>query len=397
MTIPNGALYAANTLATILLVTLLALPGCGSDEGPAVQTELTSTVELGEGSVAEIVPGVVRERDVDPPVLWASAPRLQVTISTGSSDPDPITLQLQNLPPEVATTVESAETIPSNDVPGCPDETSQTLDCEAGNEPACDAPAVSDVSGSASTVKELTADLPACVRVTYGLTLPTPQQRPLRVAVVGATSTLERLRTILGDIEQRDSAGEAVDWIVLTGDHAEQRNPESLDQLESALAGRAVPLMVLRGETERLRNAQVSFRPRFGPISMQFSVGEAAITSFDSATRVLNGLSVEALNDRLDAAASGPRVALTHTPLFDPENLRDGGFRSELEAARILAILEQTGTSTLLAGHVPTRGRLQRGSVDIVTASASASPGYTLVSVSTTTGAAEIDIERVDL
>jgi hypothetical protein len=218
------------------------------------------------------------------------------------------------------------------------------------------------------------------------------------VAVVGATSTLDRLERILTDIEGRNTASGDIDWVVLTGDHAEQRNPESLDQLESTLTGRSVPLMVLRGETERLRNAQVSFRPRFGPISMQFSVGEAGITSFDSAARVLNGLSVEALNDRLEGAASGPRIALTHTPLFDPDNLRDGGFRSELEAARILAVLEQTGTSTLLAGHVPTRGRLQRGSVDIVAASAAASPGYTLVSVSTTSGSdTPIVIERVNL
>jgi hypothetical protein len=395
---PNGALYARDTLAAVLLVAFAALPGCGSNEGPAVQAELTSTVEFGEGIVAEIEPGVVRERDVDPPILWASAPRLELTISTGSTEPDPITLVLQNLPPDVGATVQGAATIPSSDVPGCPDESAQTIDCESSTEPACDAPDISEVSGSASTVKELTADLPACLRVTYELSLPTPPQRPLRVAVVGATSTLDRLERILTDIEGRNTASGDIDWVVLTGDHAEQRNPESLDQLESTLTGRSVPLMVLRGETERLRNAQVSFRPRFGPISMQFSVGEAGITSFDSAARVLNGLSVEALNDRLEGAASGPRIALTHTPLFDPDNLRDGGFRSELEAARILAVLEQTGTSTLLAGHVPTRGRLQRGSVDIVAASAAASPGYTLVSVSTTSGSdTPIVIERVNL
>lgn len=386
----------AATLTAVVAVSLMA--SCGADEGPAVQAELTSTVELGGGVVAEISPGVVRDRDVDPPRLWASAPHFEITISTGPTDPEPAVLRLQNIAPDATATVSRAETVASGDVSGCPDETSRPIDCDNESDPACSEPTLTDVSGDASTSRDLSADLPACRRVIYDLRPPTPQNRPLRFAVVGATPNLDQLERILADIEDRSGAGSAVDWIVLTGDHAEQRSPGSLDSLESRLAERELPLMLLRGETERLRNDQGSFRPRFGPITIQFTVGNASFTSFDSATRALNGLSIESLNSRLDNGGSGPRIALTHTPLFDPDNLRDDGFRSALEASRILSVLSQTNTRLLLAGHAPTRGRLERGNVDMVTSSALDRPGYTLVTVPTSSDPeTSVAVERVNL
>ncbi|MCB9540035.1 MAG: hypothetical protein H6704_27800 [Myxococcales bacterium] len=144
----------------------------------------------------------------------------------------------------------------------------------------------------------------------------------------------------------------------LTADGSAAQLKATVEQIDDALT---IPWFATLGERDLQGGAVDDYVRLLGASTFAFDAGPVRVAVLDSAG---GGLSADAhtslrrwVGDQTlwwSADAPPPtRVVVTHTPPFDPAGARGAGFRSRLEATRLVALLQRSDVPYLLTSHLP--------------------------------------------
>jgi hypothetical protein len=283
-----------------------------------------------------------------------SAPAGRITLRTKARSMGNLTIRLSNIHPE--STLRLTSNLPalasaSSDDAACPSLPSMNA-CETAGQ--CPQPVLEPLRNLTSITS---VPLNPCRIFTFELAPPPRDQ--LRFAVIGALEGPAQLNAILDDAIRREPS---LDFAIQLGDAT-----DDLDTLADLIDRAPIPFVMIPGEIDTAEG-DAAWQRRFGPYDVRWTSSNVQFISFTSihATLTPRGLvslesSLRALQDERAALARAlnrdapipmPLLALTHTPPFDPEGLRDAGFRDRLEAARVTSLLNRYGAHALFAGHL---------------------------------------------
>lgn len=379
MVIPHREAQSHIRIAT--LVALLALlSGCSLTENdPATAARGIGDAEVPERNLTlTITPGAFREVGSTEARLRSAAPVAQLGVSGGPLASGSYALNIGNLHKNARPEVLSISFSSAADTDGCPevsrdpiscvaatesmgDPCSTGSDCPAGLtcidsqcEPAtsfdlCTPPTVEDSPEPGLT---FSTDVQPCTLIRYDLAIQ-DDDTPLRFVAIGSTDSLETLREALEAASELDPEP---DFIVLLGENIEDSNLDGLDALEASLNSVDIPKVYVAGSRAVDFDEGAPVLRRLGPHDQTFALKGVRFVSFFSARRGLGERGFQRLETflrQLERLPEGPSVALTHTIPLDPNGIRDQGFKSRIEGARTVSLLEEFGVDYLLSGRIP--------------------------------------------
>ena len=167
----------------------------------------------------------------------------------------------------------------------------------------------------------------------------------------------------VGDLFERINQDASVRFVLSTGDLTEQGSRAELERFESQLEGLRVPYFTTIGNHE-LGVSPVRFHDYFGRGNFQFEFRGVVFTLVDSGSATIDPLVYEWLDEWLQQARERTHIFATHVPPLDPVGVRNGGFSSRSEAARLLAKLAAGGVDLTLYGHIHSYYRFENAGIE---------------------------------
>jgi Icc protein len=333
-------------------------------------------LEVGHAQAAglrlDVAGGLAAVRSVDPGVvsLWAGAPSLRLTLQREVDAPAAWQLKVANCMPEAELAVPPAAEIESSE--------------------------------RWATRCSWQLRLPDVEPVE--LTLRTPDARELGAFRFAVMSDVQSAMDRVGDVFATINQDQSVRFVLSTGDLTEQGAEEEFQQFEAELGQLDVPFFTTLGNHE-LGQSPTRFHEFFGRGNFHFVFRGVHFTLLDSASAGLDPLVYEWLEDWLARGQSRTHVVAMHVPPLDPVGLRNGGFASRNEAARLLALLAGGGVDLTLYGHLHSYYRFQNAGIEAhISGGAGALPErldgigrhYLTVDVDVQAGVLSTQVVRVD-
>lgn len=371
---------------SVASVILFCASACLQDNAATSQSQRRiSEVRLQDDLFLSLTYGSVRGFTSDAVVMRSASPLVQISSETGPDAEGPISVELRNQHLDAQLRVASVHYLDSEDLDGCPVVSGVAVDCVAASaelgavcetsgqcpsglrcaagscQPTqlfegCEAPDYERLRGQETSIKFELSALP-CQRVRLETVVPDDALSPLRFAVLGPTRDVELISS-LGD-EFREAE---LDFVLLLGDHVDAVTEGGLARLERTLTQLGTPAVVLAGPRETATESGAEFLRRFGPHDHIWRLKGTRFFAFYSAPGVLGPRGLDRLRSFLlqlepafddadfDDADDSVLIGATHVPPFDPNGLRDDGFRSKVEAAQVMSTLETHGVHQLFAG-----------------------------------------------
>jgi 3',5'-cyclic-AMP phosphodiesterase len=251
--------------------------------------------------------------------LWASAPRLSVTLSWSGAPPAEVGIEVKNCMPLAALVSE----------PPLPLLASER-----------------DAAGRCSFRLGVGPELR---EVRLGIEPPgSAEPSPFRFAVMSdVQEAIDEVQDIYALINTQDG----IDFLLGAGDLTEQGTHEQLQRFERELAGLEVPYYTTLGNHE-LGQSPALYQDYYGRGSLSFEYRGVRFSLLDSASATLDPIVLGWLENWLAAGAAGPHVVAMHIPPLDPIGVRNGAFASRNEAAKLLGSLAAAGVDLTVYGHI---------------------------------------------
>jgi hypothetical protein len=153
------------------------------------------------------------------------------------------------------------------------------------------------------------------------------------------------------DIFSRMNEDPAIRFVVAGGDLTDRGTREELERIQAELEQLWVPFYSTIGNHELFDDAEL-WQELYGPHNFHFAFRGVAFSLVDSGSATIDPVVYDRLDGWLDGARDDLHVFITHIPPFDPIGVREGGFRSHAEAAKLYARLVAGRTDLVLVGHV---------------------------------------------
>lgn len=374
----NASRYTRSAIALAALA-LWTNVGCldGSPASSEAQRRI-GEVRLQEDLFVSLTYGAVRGFTDDELVVRSSSPLVSLQFEAGPQPRGPIDVELRNIHLDAELQVTTAAILDADDFAGCPVISGIELDCRAASDAigqecetsgqcpeglrcgmgvctptnlfdVCTPPESRRLIGQETSIQ---FDYPTdpCRRIQLETVLPEDVEPTLRFAVVGPSRDTELIADLADEFREED-----LDFVVLLGDNIASSNVEGLAQLERTLILLGTPVVVVAGLREVGPENGEAFLRRFGPHDHVWRLKGNRFFAFYSAPGSLGprGLSrLETFLTQLESDEDSPLVGVTHVPPFDPNGLRDAGFRSEIEASQVVSILESHSVDELFAGSL---------------------------------------------
>lgn len=358
----------------------LLLAACQRDGGASTQTQRRiGEARMQDDLFVSLTYGAVRGFTEDQLVLRSASPLVEITLEAGANAFGPIDVELRNQHLDASLRVVTATVLDADDLDGCPVVTGIEINCVAafdavgaacetsGQCPAglrcasetcqpgeafdlCAPPDVQRLQGQRTSM-QFDHAVESCTRLRLE-TFVEPTDEPLRFAVLGPTRDEEVIAALSDDFEAA-----RLDFVVLLGDHVSSRSEAGLAALERIVTLLGTPTVVLAGPREISSDQGAPFLRRFGPHDHIWRLKGAGFFAFFSATGGLGNRGLDRLDGflrLLDDDPEAPLIGFTHVPPFDPNDLRDNAFRSDIEATQVMSLLEQHGVHQIYAGGLGT-------------------------------------------
>jgi len=142
-----------------------------------------------------------------------------------------------------------------------------------------------------------------------------------------------------------------LDFMLSAGDLTVAGTSSELEQFATELEGLDIPFYATLGNHE-LRESTCLFQDHYGRGSSSFEYRGARFTLLDSASATVDPIVLGWLDDWLARGAERLHVVAMHVPPRDPIGLRDVAFASRNEASQLLARLAGGGVDLTLYGHI---------------------------------------------
>jgi 3',5'-cyclic-AMP phosphodiesterase len=260
---------------------------------------------------------VVRALDAASLSLWASAPRLELTLRFRATPPETLWLEIDNC------------------MPGSLLDTGGVPLQESGREAKRCFFRVGPFAGTDPVQLRLAAP-------------GTESANPFRFAVM--SDVQEAINTV-GDIYEVVNGEPGLDFLLSAGDLTEFGTGTELEQFATELEGLDIPFYTTLGNHE-LRESVCLFQNYFGRGSSSFEYRGARFTLLDSASATIDPIAQGWLGGWLARGADRLHIVAMHVPPRDPIGLRDVAFASRNEASQLLARLAEGRVDLTLYGHV---------------------------------------------
>ena len=155
----------------------------------------------------------------------------------------------------------------------------------------------------------------------------------------------------VSDLFERMNQDSSLRFVVMGGDLVEAGDRNELVVVQRELEALGIPMFATIGNHE-LFASDSDWEALVGPRNVHFAFRGTHFSLVDSGSATLDPLVYERLDDWLDAGAQEVHVLATHYPPFDPIGVRQGGFRSRKEAAKLFAMLSEHQVDAVFAGHI---------------------------------------------
>jgi Icc protein len=308
----------------------LALAGCYGppDErakrdlevGQAATPAITLSIEDGLGAIQELTD--------EEAVVWANAPRLDLTLVT--TEPLPaFRLRMANVMP-------AAELKPLTDLV----LTEEALDL--------------------GTRRSFVLDLPAGET---RLLLAVPDLQPVGPFRFALLSDIQDALDRVGDVFAKINAEDGIDFLLGAGDLTENGDPAQLRQFQRELEALEIPYYATLGNHE-LGVRPSAWHDHFGRGNFHFDHRGVAFSYLDSASATIEPTVYDWLADWMAGSAGRLHVVAMHIPPVEPIGLRNGSFASRHEAAKLLGRMARGGVDLTLYGHLHTYFRFDNAGIE---------------------------------
>jgi predicted phosphodiesterase len=314
--------HAAGRIAALCWLVALTCPlGClRPSEDRARRDEQVGSAEA-DGVRVQVAGGhaVVRELARERLLLWASAPRLSLTLAWQAAPPDELLVEVLNCMPRAALT--ASPSVPL---------------IEGGR----------DASGRCSF---RLGPLAGAGELELDIEPPdSAAPSPFRFAVM---SDVQEAIDDVQDIYAVMNREPDLDFLLGAGDLTERGTHEQLQRFERELRSLSIPYYTTLGNHE-LGEWPSLYQDYFGRGSQSFEYRGVRFTLLDSASATIDPIVFGWLDEWLAAGADQAHVVAMHIPPLDPIGVRNGAFASRNEAAKLLGRLAAAGVDLTLYGHI---------------------------------------------
>jgi len=321
-------------LSRVLLASMAAVTatGCLHPAEDRAQRDLDVGRADRDGLRVRVIDGLAAVRHLSPGELrlWAGAPSLEVELRREAEAPELWRVAVANCMPDAELTAPSTVTV-------LPSERQRATEC--------------------SWQLALPVDTEASIRVQSPRAL---LRGSFRFALM---SDVQSAIGEVGDLFERINQDLAVAFVLSTGDLTERGSSAELQRFQSQLEGLRVPYFTTIGNHE-LGVSPPPFHDYFGRGSFQFEFRGVVFTLVDSASATIDPLVYDWLDEWLRQGRDRVHVFATHVPPLDPVGVRNGGFSSRSEAARLLAKLADGGVDLTLYGHIHSYYRFENAGIE---------------------------------
>ena len=207
---------------------------------------------------------------------------------------------------------------------------------------------VDQVDGSVPTHKTLRIDLPVGESTLVLAPTDAQQAGPLRFAVL---SDVQEAIDEVQDIYAKVNAEKDVRFVLGAGDLTQQGTVDQLGRFEKELRSLRLPYYTTLGNHE-LGRTPPPFQDLYGRGNFSFEFRQVRFTLLDSASATIDPLVYDWLDEWLAAGRHQTHIVGMHIPPMDPVGVRNGGFASRGEAAKLLSRLAQGRVDLTLYGHI---------------------------------------------
>ncbi|MEZ4219350.1 MAG: metallophosphoesterase [Polyangiaceae bacterium] len=282
--------------------------------------------EIGHATVAGLTLDVrgglaaVRDARAGDVELWQSAPATEVVLQRPSGAPARWTFRLRNAMPDLTATLQRGATRTPLPV----------------------------AQGAIDTEKSVEVDLPVGESVLALGPADSDSAQPLRFAVM---SDVQEAIDEVQDIYDKVNAEPGVRFLLGAGDLTQQGTVSQLERFTTKLRGLRVPYYTTLGNHE-LGVTPPPFQDMFGRGNFSFEFQRVRFTLLDSASATLDPMVYDWLDGWLSAGRDQTHIVAMHIPPVDPIGVRNGGFSSRAEAAKLLTRLAKGRVDLTLYGHI---------------------------------------------
>lgn len=148
------------------------------------------------------------------------------------------------------------------------------------------------------------------------------------------------------------NADPSLEFAVFAGDVTQGGGAKEIARFLEAADPLHVPWYSVLGNHETSSGNEGEFQKAIGRINVAFDYRGARFLLLDSAAATLDSRVYDFLDARLAGREPALRITAMHVPPLDFAGLRDAGFASRAEAAKLISRLADAGVDLLLAGHV---------------------------------------------
>ncbi|MGC4114546.1 MAG: metallophosphoesterase [Myxococcales bacterium] len=177
------------------------------------------------------------------------------------------------------------------------------------------------------------------------------QAQPFRFGWVGdVQGGYEKFGGIREDVNLHPE----IEFVLFAGDVTQNGTQGEIDEFVRAADALDVPWYSVFGNHETTFNHGEEFQRSVGRLNFAFDYKGARFVVLDTAAATVSDRVYTFLDGWMAKPGAALRVAGMHIPPLDYEGLRDAGFASRAEGAKMLSKLTGGGTDLLLCGHLHT-------------------------------------------
>lgn len=304
------------------LICALVLAGCVRPAEERAERDLeigeatigTTSVRV-SGGLAAIRRGTPGEIE-----LWQSAPAIDIHFQRPSDAPSQWTIRIKNTMPDLqARASRAGKSLSLTQSAGSvPTQATVRLQLPVGESMLSLAPADAESAGS------------------------------FRFAVM---SDVQEAIDDVQDIYRKMNAESGLRFVLGAGDLTQQGTVSQLTRFEEELRLLKLPYYTTLGNHE-LGDTPPPFQDLFGRGNFTFEFKTVRFSMLDSASATIDPLVYGWLDDWLSDAKDQTHIVGMHIPPLDPVGVRNGGFASRAEAAKLLSRLAKGRVDLTLYGHI---------------------------------------------
>ncbi len=320
-----------------------------------------------------VTPGLIEDADEESKIIQArsSSGISQVSMRTGPNVSETLTLTLSNIHPSVELRPRVIRRLSSLDTLGATcSESLEDVDINCDDDP--DNTLCSPVTQRAMTTTTASFVLSPqpCLETVYRLELQDAlQDEPLSFVVIGSLTDPNDINKIHN---HELALGHTHDFYVILGDALQNKSETDVVALKRITSALNTVSVVLPGEEEILDDQGQLFESLFGSFDFRWTIKNTQFLSYYSATQNISTYGLSSIQGSLRAMQSEdqqwrvnneitleegqaralPAFAFTHTPLSDPDGLREMGLQSRLQASRVASLFSAAGLHAVFSGHI---------------------------------------------